>query len=140
MVFNFIDPTSGEMIVRLILAAILGGIVGIERELTHKPAGLRTHMLVSIGAALFTITSLVNFVATDSARIVANIVVGIGFIGGGSIVALRGRVHGITTAASLWIVAALGFAAGMGSYIIAIAATIIVFLILQLKKYEKTLE
>lgn len=139
MVFNFLDATSTEMIIRLILAVILGGIVGIEREITHRPAGLRTHMLVSLGAALFAVTAVLNFASSDIARVVANIVVGIGFIGGGAIVASKGKVHGVTTAASLWIVAAIGFSVGMGSYTIATASTIIVFLILQLKRFEKNL-
>ncbi len=134
-----LDSASLEIIFRLLLAAVLGGVVGFEREITHRPAGLRTHMLVALGAALFTAVSLVNFVSTDSARIIANIVVGIGFIGGGSIVALKGKVHGVTTAASLWIVAAIGMSVGMGSYVIAIAAAAIVFLILQLKRFEKVI-
>lgn len=132
-----LDVISTEMIIRLLLAAILGGVVGYERELTHKPAGLRTHMLVSLGAAIFTVVSVLNFTSTDVARLTANIVVGIGFIGGGSIIALKGRVHGITTAASLWTVAAIGLAVGMGSYLIAIVASIIIFAILQMKRIEK---
>ena len=89
-----------ELVFRLILATILGGIVGIERELVHKPAGLRTHMLVSLGSCLFTLISLYDF-RTDPARIAAGIVAGIGFIGAGTVIAERNRVVGITTAASL---------------------------------------
>ena len=135
----FLDQTTAEFALRLILAAGLGAVVGVEREMAHKPAGLRTHMLISLGAALFAVTSILNFGSSDVARVVANIVVGIGFVGAGSIIALRGHVQGITTAASLWTVAAIGFAAGMGNYIIAVFAAILVFIILQIRVVEKVI-
>jgi putative Mg2+ transporter-C (MgtC) family protein len=135
---GFLFAFDPEIIIRLFIAVILGALVGIEREMTHRPAGLRTHMLVSLGAALFTITS-VEFFDIDPARIAAGIVAGIGFIGAGSIIALRGHVQGITTAASLWAVAAIGLSVGVGAYIIAIVSAIFVFIILQIRQVEKGL-
>jgi len=120
--------TAGEQILRLILAAALGLMVGFEREKAHKPAGLRTHMLVCIGSCLFTIVSL-EFIA-DPARIAAGIVAGIGFIGGGAIIAERDRVVGITTAASLWVTAAIGLATGVGNYALAVTAALLSLLTL----------
>jgi putative Mg2+ transporter-C (MgtC) family protein len=121
-----------ETLLSLILAIILGAIVGVERELAHRPAGLRTHMLVSLGACLFTIVSI-HF-STDPARIAASVVAGIGFIGAGTIWAERDKVKGITTAASLWATAAIGLTAGINDYPLAIAVTILVCAIL-LSKY-----
>lgn len=126
-----------EMIVRLLLAAVLGILVGVEREISHKPAGLRTHALVSLGACLFTIVSI-SYFKIDPARVAAGIVAGIGFIGGGSIIATKGQVQGITTAASLWCVAAIGLAAGAGAYVLAVVSAVLVFGILWLKRAEKT--
>lgn len=124
-----------EHIVQLLLAIALGGVIGFEREIKHRPAGLRTHMLVSLGAAVFTIVS-VSFVS-DPVRIAAAIVTGIGFLGAGSIISTRGQMHGITTAATLWIVASIGLCVGVGQYWIAIIGTILVFAILQIKKVEE---
>ncbi len=138
MVFA-LDPVSLEIILRLVLATILGAVVGIEREMTRRPAGLRTHMLVSLGSALFTTLSIFYF-QIDPARIAAAIVTGIGFIGAGSVIASRGEVHGITTAASLWTVAGVGLAAGVGAYMIAAVVAILVFVILQVKKFEKKIK
>jgi putative Mg2+ transporter-C (MgtC) family protein len=126
-----------EMIVRLLLAVVLGILVGVEREISHRPAGLRTHALVSLGACLFTITSI-DYFNMDPARVAAGIVTGIGFIGAGSIIAEKGRVQGITTAASLWCVAAIGLAVGAGAYVLAVVSTVLVFGILWLKRAEKT--
>ena len=117
-----------ETFLSLLLAVALGAIVGIERERTHKPAGLRTHMLVSLGACLFTIVSI-GF-SFDPARIAAGIVAGIGFIGAGTIWAEKDKVQGITTAASLWATAAIGLTAGIGDYPLAIVVTVLVFIIL----------
>lgn len=128
-----------EPIARLIVAAILGAVVGLERQLTRKPVGLRTYMLVSLGAALFTVISTLEFQG-DSARIAGGIVTGIGFLGAGSIIATRGQVHGVTTAASLWAVAGIGLAAGSGNHLLAIVAAILVFLILRLKSVIKKFE
>lgn len=117
-----------ETIISLVLAVALGAVVGLERETTHKPAGIRTHMLVSLGSALFTIVS-VSF-SIDPARIAAGIVTGIGFIGAGTIFAEKDKVQGLTTAASLWATSAIGLAAGIGDYPLALLVTVLVFLIL----------
>lgn len=128
------------MVMRLIMAAILGGIVGIERGSGDRPAGLRTHILVCVGSALFMLVSIYgfddfNFVSSnlegeigqrrDSARIAAQVVSGIGFLGAGTILHEGVTVRGLTTAASLWIVSAIGLAAGSGMYFISIVATFI---------------
>ena len=119
----------------LLLAVFLGGVVGIEREMIHKPAGLRTHMLVSLGSCLFTIVSI-GF-SVDPARIAAGIVAGIGFIGAGTIWAEKDKVQGITTAASLWATAAIGLTAGIGDYPLAATVTLLVFLILASRYFLK---
>ena len=131
-------PVNIEMIAQLLLAVVLGILVGTEREMVHKPAGLRTHALVSLGACLFTIISI-DYFDVDPARIAAGIVTGIGFIGAGSIIAEKGHVHGVTTAASLWCVAAIGLAVGVGAYVLAVVSSALVFGILWLRKAEKTL-
>ncbi len=114
-----------ELIARLGLSLGLGAVVGIERESHRQPAGLRTHMLVTVGAALFTIVSAYGFSGelADPTRIAAQIVTGIGFIGAGAILHYRGNVKGLTTAASLWVMAAVGMATGAGLYVVAFAAT-----------------
>lgn len=117
-----------ETFLSLILAVAFGAVVGVEREITHKPAGLRTHMLVSLGSCLFTIVS-VGF-SLDPARIAAGIVAGIGFIGAGTIWAEKDKVKGITTAASLWATAAIGLTAGIGDYLLAAVVTFLVVIIL----------
>ncbi|HEU4560953.1 MAG TPA: MgtC/SapB family protein [Longimicrobium sp.] len=118
---------------RLILAALLGAAVGLERELAGKPAGLRTTLLICVGAALFTELSLslaafgtVGGFRSDPARLAAQIVPGIGFIGAGAILHSRGRVTGVTTAATLWVVCAIGIAVGAHAYVEAIGTTILV--------------
>ena len=118
---------------RLLLAAVLGGLIGLERELDEKAAGLRTHMLVSVGSALFTLVSAYGFrdflveggavVRADPSRIAAQIVTGIGFLGAGVIFRQGLSVRGLTTAASLWLVAAIGMAAGAGFWSAALIAT-----------------
>lgn len=129
------DSFNLEHIIQLLLAIALGGVIGFEREIKRRPAGLRTHMLVSLGAAIFTIIS-VSF-AVDPVRIAAAIVTGIGFLGAGSIISTRGHMHGVTTAATLWVVASIGLGVGVGQYWIAIIGTILVFIILQIKKVEE---
>jgi putative Mg2+ transporter-C (MgtC) family protein len=113
---------------RLIVAAVLGGIIGLERELRHKPAGLRTQMFICVGSAFFTILSgeLAGDLGGDHTRIAAQIIPGIGFIGAGSILHSRGSVSGLTTAASLFVVASIGMAAGGGLYAAAVFATALV--------------
>jgi putative Mg2+ transporter-C (MgtC) family protein len=114
-----------------LLAAILGGIIGLERELRHRPAGLRTNMFICFGAAMFTILSAgLAGVPSDAARIAAQIIPGIGFIGAGSILHNRGLTTGLTTAATLFVVASVGMAAGGGLYLTAVFATGVVLLAL----------
>ncbi|HJH27822.1 MAG TPA: magnesium transporter MgtC [Methanophagales archaeon] len=129
-------PVDIEIIARLLLAVVLGILVGTEREVVHKPAGLRTHALVSLGACLFTVVSI-DYFDVDPARIAAGIVTGIGFIGAGSIIAEKGHVHGVTTAASLWCVGAIGLAVGVGAYVLAIVSSALVFGVLWLSKVKK---
>jgi putative Mg2+ transporter-C (MgtC) family protein len=122
-----------ESLLRLLLAAGLGAMIGFQREKAGKAAGLRTHILIGMGSALFTIVSIYGFSgAADPARIAAGVVTGIGFIGAGVIFrGMRGdKVMGITTAASIWITAAIGIAAGAGLYIIAAAAAVVTLLVL----------
>jgi len=121
-----------EVILRLVLAAIAGGIIGFERKSVNKPAGIRTHMLVSFGAALFASVSLAAFGDTDPSRIAAGIVTGIGFLGAGTIFRSKDHVKGLTTAASMWAVAAIGLSIAVGLYLISIVAIIIVYLTLKL--------
>jgi putative Mg2+ transporter-C (MgtC) family protein len=120
-----------ENILRLVLAAVLGGVIGLERELKHKPAGLRTNMFICFGAAMFTVLSF-RFAEniSDPTRIASNIIPGIGFIGAGSILHSRGSVSGLTTAATLFVVASIGMAAGGGQYLTAIFATMVILLAL----------
>ena len=124
-----------EILLRLVLAVIAGGLIGLEREVVHKPAGVRTHMLVCLGAALFV---LVTFQTTPNevARIIAGIATGIGFLGAGTIFKAKNDVHGLTTAASIWAVAGVGIAIGLGYYLMTLVAVILVLIVLQLNKSE----
>ncbi|MBI3290708.1 MgtC/SapB family protein [Candidatus Falkowbacteria bacterium] len=121
-----------QIFIRLILSVILAGLFGIERELRHKKAGLRTNILVGLGSTLIMIVSLAF--EMDSARIAAGVVTGIGFIGAGMIIndGQRGEVHGLTTAATIWIVSAIGLAVGIGYFSAAIAATLVGLVVLSL--------
>jgi putative Mg2+ transporter-C (MgtC) family protein len=112
-------------IARLLVAAILGGLIGLERQLRHKPAGLRTNLFICFGAAMYTVLSdqLAGSLGGDHTRVAAQIIPGIGFIGAGSILHARGSVVGLTTAATLFVVASVGMAAGGGLYLTAIFAT-----------------
>ena len=123
-----------ELAVRLIAGLALGAIIGFERELHRQPAGFRTHSLVSLGAALFAIISGYGYggAAIDPTRITAQIVSGIGFIGAGTILQYRGHIRGLTTAASLWSVAAIGTATGTGLYVLAVLGTILILVVLSL--------
>jgi putative Mg2+ transporter-C (MgtC) family protein len=122
-----------EVLLRVALAAALGGVLGLERELREREAGLRTHLLVSVGSALFTIVSAYGFhaflasgatvVRADPTRIAAQIVTGIGFLGAGAIIRQGLSIRGLTTAATLWVVAAIGLAAGAGYYSAAVITT-----------------
>jgi putative Mg2+ transporter-C (MgtC) family protein len=116
-----------ELLARLLLAAVLGGAIGAERELNDQPAGLRTHMLLTIGACLFTLISAYGFGGrTDPSRIAAQIVTGIGFLGGGAIVRHGLTVKGVTTAASIWATASVGVAIGAGSYVLGVGGAVLV--------------
>lgn len=126
-----------ELIARLALGFVLSGIVGLEREVSLKPAGLRTHILVGLGSTLLTILSSQGFPDSDRSRIAASIVVGIGFLGAGTIIKTEQKVIGLTTAATLWIVSSIGIAAGSGYYLLAITVTIFAFLVLRLAIFEK---
>jgi putative Mg2+ transporter-C (MgtC) family protein len=116
---------------RLLLAAARGAAVGMEREWGQKPAGLRTNILIAVGSALFTILSIAMTRNTgDPSRVAGQIVTGIGFLGGGAIMRNRNTVHGMTTAATIWVNAAIGIAAGSGTYALAIFATTLTLLVL----------
>ena len=125
------------MILRLLLAGFLGGLIGLEREMRAKGAGIRTHFIVALGSALFMIISQYAFEGAprfDAARVAAGVVSGIGFIGGGVIIFQRNVIRGITTAAGMWVAAAIGLACGAGPYMypIAIAATVLTLLVLEM--------
>ncbi|MDQ2940929.1 MAG: MgtC/SapB family protein [Chloroflexota bacterium] len=126
--------TELNLALRLTVGLVLGAIIGFERELHRQPAGFRTHSLVSLGAALFTVVSAFGFAGStvDPTRIAAQIVSGIGFIGAGTILQYRGHIRGLTTAASLWSVAAIGTAAGAGLFVVAITGTILILVVLSL--------
>ena len=129
-----------EALLRLALAALFGGVIGIEREFREREAGLRTHMLVSVGSALFTITSAYGFrdflvhgdavVRADPSRVAAQIVTGIGFLGAGAIIRQGLAVRGLTTAATLWVCAAIGLSAGTGYYSAALMTTLVALFLL----------
>jgi len=127
-----------DIILKILLAAMLGGIIGLERELSHKEAGLRTNILIAIGSTLITVLSFkiaaLNKTA-DPARLTAQIVSGIGFLGAGAIIQARFAVHGLTTAATIWTVAAIGIAVGSGFYLVAFLVTIFVVLVLTVFKF-----
>ena len=134
-----------EVLTRLLIATCLGALIGFERERSKKFAGLRTHALVALGACLLTLLSTQSPTLSansnyDPSRIISNIIVGIGFIGGGAILRSGYKVMGITTAATLWMVAAIGIAAGIGSYEMALmAAAIVYFVLVIFWKLEKKL-
>jgi len=127
-----------DLLVRLVLAVVLGGAIGWEREASSKPAGLRTNILICVGAALFTDLSIrfggfaIEGAVRDPSRIAAQIITGIGFLGAGTIIQARGTVTGLTTAATLWVVAGIGMSVGSGSYVEAVGATMFVLVVLVL--------
>lgn len=140
-----------QLFARLLLASLLGGLIGLEREVHGRPAGFRTHLLVSLGSCLFCLTSIEiyqiygNFggvipVGVDPGRIAAQVVTGIGFLGAGAIIRERASIRGLTTAACLWVAAGLGIACGLGLFQMAIAVTVIALInLLLLKQVEKRL-
>ena len=128
-----LSPHNWDMILRLLLATVLGGAVGIERGSGDRPAGFRTHILVCTGSALIMLVSMYgsgisNANNRDSARIAAQVVSGIGFLGAGTIMHEGVTVRGLTTAASLWMVSAIGLAAGAGMYVISIVSTAVMLI------------
>lgn len=142
---------SIEMAVRLAASTLLGGLIGLEREVHGRPAGFRTHLLVSLGSCLFVLASLYiyhsygNFggsmpVGVDPGRIAAQVVTGIGFLGAGAIIREKASIRGLTTAACLWVAAAVGLACGVGMYVTAIVVTLLSLMsLLLLKRVEKSL-
>ncbi len=147
---NFIDPATIDIIIRLFVALLLGMIIGTERVWAHKTAGMRTYALVSMGSALFVVVSsemvkyYTGFSGMNPLMIIAQIVVGVGFIGSGLIFSKESKMMGLTTATSLWVSAGIGMAAGFGLYSIAVVAatlTLFIFIVLwfieeQLKKTD----
>lgn len=123
---NFLIPVNPDDLLKLFLAVAIGGLIGLERELHAKAAGLRTITLITVGATLFTMFSL----EFQDDRVIANIVTGVGFLGAGAILFSEGRVKGLTTASSIWVSAALGMGIGLGKYWLAGVAALIVFCIL----------
>jgi putative Mg2+ transporter-C (MgtC) family protein len=119
-----------ETIILLIIAAFLSMIIGLDRERRDRPAGLRTHMLVGVGACLFTILSAHAFPSGDPGRVASQILPGIGFLGAGAILKQRRDVTGLTTAASVWATAAVGMAVGTGAWLLALAGTLVIWVIL----------
>jgi putative Mg2+ transporter-C (MgtC) family protein len=131
MIHALIASMRLELLVQLLLAAVLGGIVGLEREMKGKPAGLRTNILICVGATLFTALSYhIAGARGDPARVAAQILPGVGFIGAGTILHMRGSVSGLTSAATIWVVAAIGMALGSGAYVEAIGTTLLVVSVL----------
>lgn len=130
---------SGDLVLRVVLSAVLGGVVGLERELRDQPAGFRTHMLVSLGAALFTLAgAYVGGISSrggvrvqlDPTRVAAQVVTGIGFLGAGAIIRHGVNVRGLTTAASLWVTAAIGMAVALGLWLGAVATVVTTVVVL----------
>ncbi len=135
--------SSADIILRLVASTVLGALVGLEREIHGGAAGLRTHILVSLGATLIMITSVNiagisgNLGPVDPSRIASNVVTGVGFLGAGAIIRYGTSIRGLTTAASIWAVAAIGLAVGAGMYTAATATTIIAVMVLVLSKLEE---
>jgi putative Mg2+ transporter-C (MgtC) family protein len=132
-----------EMLLRVGIAAVLGGVIGFDREARHKPAGVRTHMLVGAGSALAVAASTlvlddlrgVSGAGGDAVRVAAAVIAGMGFLGAGAIIRDSEGVRGLTTAAGIWVTAAVGIAAGYGLYILSIGATVITLVIVALLLY-----
>ena len=138
-----------EFLLRALLAAVLGGAVGYDRQLRRKPAGIRTHMLVAVGAALFFAAAALILgdaagteLKADAVRVPAAIVTGVGFLGAGAILRSGPRVTGLTTAAGIWVVAAIGLLAGAGFILVAVGGTVLVLLIINISSLidERTIK
>ncbi|MDH4209821.1 MAG: MgtC/SapB family protein [candidate division WOR-3 bacterium] len=121
------------IMLRLATSIVIGGLVGLERELEHKPAGLRTIILVCLGSTIFMLIGFeLGLASFELGRIVAGVVTGIGFLGAGAIIRARGEVYGLTTAATIWLASGLGLAVGAGYYILAIIACVSVLIVLRI--------
>ena len=121
------------IITRLAVSIAIGGVIGIEREFEHKPAGLRTIILVCLGSTIFMLIGLeLGLAGSELGRIVAGVVTGIGFLGAGAIIRARGEVYGLTTAATIWLASGLGLAVGAGYFLLAIISGLFVLVILRL--------
>jgi len=125
---------QAELIIQLLFAAFLATLIGLDRESRSQPAGLRTHILVAVGSCLFTALSI-NAFTGDTSRVAAQIVVGIGFLGAGTIIQRKGQAHHLTTAASIWATAAIGMAVGVGAWLLALGATIIIWAVLRIVRW-----
>jgi putative Mg2+ transporter-C (MgtC) family protein len=136
--------TDSQIIVRLVLSVVLSGLIGLERQIHRRTAGLRTHILVCLGSCLIMLTSLYVFdiykneAGVDPARIAAGVITGIGFLGAGTIIREREKVKGLTTAASLWVAAGIGLAVGCGFIRAAIFSTILALIVLFFLRYIET--
>ena len=121
------------IVIRLAVSILIGGLIGLERELEHKPAGLRTIILVCLGSTIFMLIGFeLGLVSSELGRIVAGVVTGIGFLGAGAIIRARGEVYGLTTAATIWLASGLGLAVGAGYYILATIACVSVLVVLRI--------
>lgn len=136
--------TDREIMLRLLSSVILSGLIGLERQMQRRTAGLRTHILVCLGSCLVMLTSLYIFdiynekVALDPARIAAGVITGIGFLGAGAILRDQTEIKGLTTAASLWVVAGIGLAVGCGFYSGAVFTTVLALIVLFILRYAET--
>ena len=135
-------PVEWELVGRMVVAALAGGLIGLDRQVLNKPAGIRTHMLVAAGSSLFVAASILILGEAalvdgrgDAVRIPAAIVTGVGFLGAGAILRSGERVSGLTTAAGIWVTAAVGVLIGAGFWVIGIAATVIMLLIVNLTAF-----
>ncbi|MDP2941010.1 MAG: MgtC/SapB family protein [Candidatus Omnitrophota bacterium] len=133
--------TDGQIILRLVLSVFLSGLIGLERQVHRRSAGLRTHILVCLGSCLIMLTSLYVFdiysgiTNIDPARIAAGVVTGIGFLGAGTIIREREEIRGLTTAASLWLVAGIGLAVGIGFILASVVTTFLAVVVLMFLRY-----
>lgn len=141
LIGRLVDVFRLELMLQLALAAVLGGAIGLERELGGKPAGLRTNILICMGSVLYTRLSVELSSGVDQSRVAAQIVTGVGFIGAGTILHARGAVVGLTSAATIWVVAAIGVALGAGLHLEAVGTTLFVIVVLQgLGRVERFVE
>lgn len=138
MILGFIPAHEAQLALNLLLAALFGGLIGIEREMDKRPAGLRTHMLICVGAALFAMIGSSYFKNTDDiSRVWQNILTGIGFLGAGAVFKEERTVRGLTTAAGIWVVAAIGLAVAAQLYFLAVVAeTIMLVTLYLLRRFE----